>query len=123
MTPNDADREESPAAFTAAAPEAEPVLAFVIGALVGAGLAALWIPRRRRRRLPGPVGRGYERLRDAGATALSELRRAGREAVAEFREELGASLEAAREELEGMAREQLEGARRAVARERRKRRR
>jgi uncharacterized membrane protein YccC len=99
---------------------AEFVLAFTIGALIGIGLAVTWVPERRRRRLPARVGHGYRRLREVGATALDDLRRSSREAASEFREELGASLEAAREELGEIARQQLEQARKAMRRERRK---
>ncbi len=86
----------------------EHVLAFVIGALVGAGIAAVWVPERRRRQLPEITARRYRRVRRAGAATLDELREAGREIGGEFREELGTLLEAAREEFQDMTRAQLE---------------
>lgn len=95
------------------------LLALGIGALVGAGLAATWIPERPRRRLPAIAAKRYRRVRRAGSAALEEIREAGRELSGEFREELGATLEAAREELGDMARQQLEQAWKALRRERR----
>jgi hypothetical protein len=95
------------------------LLAFTVGALVGAGLAAIWIPERPRRRLPAIASRRYRRVRRASVTALDEIREAGREIAGELREELAATLEAAREEFGHMARGQLEQARRALRRERR----
>jgi len=95
----------------------EFVLAFVIGTLVGIGLAATWIPERRRKRMTSGLGEGYRRLRHASASALDDLRRASRSATRDFREELGASLEAAREEFGDMARHQLENTRKALRRE------
>lgn len=96
------------------------LLAFVIGALVGTGLAAIWVPERRRRRLPATLGQRYRRVREASTAALGEIRKAGRRIVGEFREELGASLEAAREEFKDMTRQQLDQAHRALRREQRK---
>ncbi|MGD2215408.1 MAG: hypothetical protein PVJ64_01575 [Gemmatimonadales bacterium] len=95
------------------------LLALTIGALVGAGLAATWIPERPRRRLPAIAAKRYRRVRRAGSATLDEIRAAGRELSGEFREELGASLEAAREEFGDMARQQLEQLRNALRRERR----
>lgn len=95
------------------------LLALAIGALVGAGLAATWIPERQRRRLPAVAAKRYRRVRRAGSAALEEIREAGRELSGEFREELGATLEAAREEFRDMVRQQLEHARKALRRERR----
>ena len=96
------------------------LLAFVIGALVGTGLAAIWVPERRRRRLPAALGQRHRRVRQAGTTALGEIRKGGRRIVGEFREELGASLEAAREEFKEMTRQHLDQAQRALRREQRK---
>lgn len=95
------------------------LLAFAIGALVGAGLAATWIPERPRRRLPAIAAKRYRRVRRAGSAALAEVREATRELSGEFREELGAALDAAREEFRDMARQQLEQVRKALRRERR----
>jgi hypothetical protein len=102
---------------------AQLLISFGIGALVGIGLAATWVPerrRRRRRRLPAAVGKRYRRVRRAGGAALDEIQRAGHETVADFREELGASLEAAREEFGDMARGQLDQLLKALRREHRK---
>ena len=96
------------------------LLAFAIGALVGIGVAATWIPEKRRRRLPALVRDRYRKVRDASATALEDMRDAGRELASEFREELGSSLEAAREELGDMAGQQLKQVRAALRREARK---
>ncbi|KPK79534.1 MAG: hypothetical protein AMS25_12340 [Gemmatimonas sp. SM23_52] len=96
------------------------LLAFAIGALVGTGLAAIWVPERRRRRLPAVLGQRYRRVRKASTAALGEIRKAGRRIVHEFREELGASLEAAREEFKDMTRQQLDQAHRALRQEQRK---
>lgn len=95
----------------------ERLLVFAIGALVGAGFAAIWIPERRRSRLPARMGKRYRRVCKAGGTAIDEIRKAGREIANDFREELGASLEAAREEFLDMARRQLEQTRRTLQRE------
>lgn len=95
------------------------LLAFTIGALVGAGLAATWIPERPRHRLPAIAANRYRRVRRAGSAALEEVREATRELGGEFREELGAALEAAREEFRDMARQQLEQVRKALRGERR----
>lgn len=100
--------------------EREPahyLLAFAIGTLVGMGVANVWIPQRHRSRLPGIVRRRSRRIRKVGSAALGELRDAGRELTSEFREELGTTLEAAREELADMARQQLEGLRDTLGRE------
>ena len=96
------------------------ILAFIIGTLVGVGLAATWIPERRRRRMTTGLGEGYRRLRKASAAALDDLRRTSGAIASEFREELGASLEAAREEFGDMARHQLDSTRKALRREYRK---
>lgn len=96
------------------------LLAFAVGALVGIAIASIWIPEPRRRRLPGVVRRRYDRVREAGGAAIDELREAGRDITGEFREELGATLEAAREELSDMARQQLENVRAALGRERKR---
>ncbi len=93
------------------------LLAFVIGALVGVGLAATWIPERRRRRMTTGLGEGYRRLRNASAAALADLRQASAAASRDFRDELRASLEAARDELGEMAHHQLAGTRKALRRE------
>lgn len=95
----------------------EFLLAFVIGTLVGIGLAATWIPERRRRRMTTGFGEGYRRVRKASAAALDDLRRASGAVTRDFREELGASLEAAREEFGEMAHHQLENTRKALRRE------
>ncbi len=92
-------------------------LAFVIGTLVGIGLAATWIPERRRRRMTTGFGEGYRRLRKASAAALDDLRQASGAVTRDFREELGASMEAAREEFGEMARHQLGHTRKALSRE------
>ena len=92
-------------------------LAFVIGTLVGIGLAATWIPERRGRRMTTGFGEGYRRLRKASAAALDDLRRTSGAVTRDFREELGASLEAAREEFGEMARHQLENTRKTLRRE------
>ena len=55
---------------------AEFLVAFAIGALVGVGLAAIWVPEPRRSRLPTVLGKRYRRARKAGATALEEVREA-----------------------------------------------
>ena len=96
------------------------LLAFAIGALVGIGIATTWIPEKQRRRLPALVRDRYRKLRDASASALDDVRDSGRELVGEFREELGSSLEAAREELGDMAGQQLKQVRAALRREARK---
>ncbi|MGD2152988.1 MAG: hypothetical protein PVG79_06935 [Gemmatimonadales bacterium] len=98
---------------------AKYLLALTIGALVGAGLAATWIPERPRHKLPAIAAKRYRRVRRAGSVALEEIREAGRELSGEFREELGAALEAAREEFGDMARQQLEQLSKALRRERR----
>jgi hypothetical protein len=85
------------------------LLAFVIGALVGLGLAATWIPEKRRKRLQAGVGEGYRRVRNTG-----------RRLVSDFREEIATSLEAAREELGDMTRQQVNNVRKAVERERKR---
>ncbi len=95
------------------------LFALTIGALVGAGLAATWIPERQRRRLPAIAAKRYRRVRRAGSAALEEIREASRELSGEFREELGATLEAAREEFRDMVHQQLEQVRKALRRERR----
>lgn len=95
------------------------LLALTIGALVGAGLAATWIPERPRHKLPAIAAKRYRRVRRAGSAALEEIREASRELSGEFREELGATLEAAREELGDMAHQQLEQVWKALRRDRR----
>lgn len=96
------------------------LLAFTIGALVGIGIAATWIPEKQRRRLPAVLRDRYRKVRDASASALEDMRDSGREVAGEFREELGSSLEAAREELSDMAGQQLKQMRAALRREARK---
>ncbi|UCF20572.1 MAG: hypothetical protein JSU87_03930 [Gemmatimonadota bacterium] len=96
------------------------LLAFAIGALVGIGIAATWIPEKTRRRLPALLRDRYRKLRDVGTTRLDDWRDSGRALVGEFREELGSSLEAAREELGDMAGQQLKQMRTALRREARK---
>ena len=97
------------------------LLAFGVGALVGIGVVTTWLPERKHRRRPPPgIGRSYHRARDAGAAALGELRSTGRALAADFREELGAGLEAAREEFSDMARQQLDHLRKALRQERKK---
>ncbi len=59
-------------------------------------------------------------MRKASTATLDEIRKAGRTIAGEFREELGASLEAAREELKDMARHQLDQMHQALRREQRK---
>jgi hypothetical protein len=95
------------------------LLAFAVGALVGIAIASIWIPEPRHR-LPRVVRHRYQRVREAGGAALDELREASREITGEFREELGTTLEAAREELSDMARQQLENVRDALSRERKR---
>ena len=97
--------------------QAGTALAFAIGAAIGVGIAAIWVPRRRSTRLPAVLGRRYRRVRKAGAAAFDELRDAAREVAGDFREELGASLEAAREEFGEIARKQLAQTRQALSRE------
>ena len=99
--------------------QAGVALAFAIGAAIGVGLAAIWVPKRRNR-LPAALGRRYQRVRKASAAALDELRDAAREISGDFREELGTTLEAAREELVDIARKQLDQTREIVKRERRR---
>ncbi len=96
------------------------LLAFAIGALVGIGIAATWIPEKTRRRLPALLRDRYRRLQQASAATLGEWRDSGRDLTSEFREELGSSLEAAREELRDMAGQQLKQMRTALRREARK---
>ncbi len=97
------------------------MLAFGIGALVGIGVAVTWLPERRRRRgLPRYLTQRYQRAREASGAALSDLRGAGRELISDFRDELAANVEAAREQLAETTRDQLEGLRKPVRRERRK---
>jgi hypothetical protein len=96
---------------------AQYLLSFTIGAFVGAGIAAIWFPERRRRRLPAVMGRRYRRVRDASAAVYGEIREAGREIAGEFREDLAAGLEAAREEFKDMARLQLKNVRGSLRRE------
>ncbi len=93
------------------------LVAFAIGALVGVGLAAIWVPEPRRSRLPTVLGKRYRRARKAGATALEEVREASRELAKELREELATHLEAGREELLDLARGQIEQTRKALRRE------
>lgn len=95
----------------------EFLVAFAIGALVGVGLAAIWVPERRRSRLPAVLSKRYRRARKASATALEEVREAGRELGKELREELAAHLEVGREELLDMARGQVEQTRKTLRRE------
>ncbi len=92
-------------------------LAFAIGGLVGAGLAATWIPEKRRHRLTTGIARRYRQLREAGGAALDDMRRASRDVASDFREEMAASLEAAREEFSDMASQQLGQLRKSVRRE------
>lgn len=94
------------------------VLAFAVGTLVGMGIASIWVPKRQKGRLPGVVRRRYRRVRKAGGSTLDELRNASRELTGEFREEVGATLEAAREELGDIARQQLEALSNALRGER-----
>lgn len=101
----------------------ELLLAFGIGACVGAGLAAIWIPEPPRRRPGRALEQRYHRARRAGASALAESRRRGAELAAEFREDLAAHLEAAREELVDIARKQIKTTRKRLQREYNKRRR
>jgi len=96
------------------------LMAFAIGALVGIGLAATWIPERRRKRLTTGIGEGYRRLRRASAAALDDVRRTSAEVASDFREELRASLDVARGEFGDMARKQLDHARETLKRERKK---
>ena len=93
-------------------------LAFAIGTLVGIGLAATWIPEKRRKRVQAKIGQGYRQIRDSGASALREARTSGERLLGEFREELGGNVEAAREELRDIAHDYLDGFRKALQRER-----
>lgn len=95
------------------------LLAFIIGTLVGVGLGVTWVPERRRQRLAG-LSERYQRLREMGSGALSDIRRTGRDLVGDFREELSANLEAARVEFADMTRQQLKQARKALERERKR---
>ena len=115
-TSSEDPRNPEPDAPTSRGPT-HHLLAFAIGTLVGMGVANIWIPDRRRSRLPGIVRRRYRRVRKAGSGTLNELRDARREVAHEFREELGATLEAARSELAEIARQQVEGLVQAVRRE------
>jgi hypothetical protein len=96
----------------------EFLLAFTIGALVGIGLAVTWVPEHKRRRTSAArIGERYRRMRAASAAAIEDMRETARKAASDFREELGAGLEAAREEFGDMARQQLTGTRKALRRE------
>lgn len=81
---------------------------FAIGAAVGFGLALVWVPERRRGRFPPALVKQYERARKAGSDVVEEIRRAAGEATDQLRDELAIDLEAAREELVGIARDQME---------------
>ena len=98
---------------------AELAMAFAIGAALGAGLAAICVPERRRSGLPKTVRRRYSRVRKTSYAAVDELRAAAREVAGDFREEIGATLEAGREELRETVRKQLIQKRRALRRENR----
>jgi len=87
----------------------EYLLAFTIGALVGIGLAATWIPEKNRARIRAGIGEGYERMR-----------RASRRLAGDFRNELAASLEAAREEFRDMTRQQVRQMRKRLDQERKR---
>lgn len=100
--------------------QASLALAFTIGAAIGVGLAAIWVPERRRSRLPAAVGKRYRHMRKAGGAALDDLRSTAREVAGDFREELGATLEAAREEFMDIARKQIRQTRQALQREQRR---
>lgn len=103
------------------APTRVMALAFGIGTIVGLGVAMTWLPRRRRRRsLPRYLARRYGRARKSSRATLGELRDSGRELITDFRHELAANVEAAREGLSEMAREQLHGLRKSMRHERRK---
>ncbi len=95
----------------------ELLLAFGIGALLGVGLAAIWIPEQPRRRPGLALARRYHSARRAGTSALAETTKRGAELAAEFREDLAAHLEAAREELVDIARKQIKTTRRALQRD------
>ncbi|MGD8867159.1 MAG: hypothetical protein PVI01_06005 [Gemmatimonadales bacterium] len=87
----------------------EYLLAFAIGALVGVGLAATWIPEKNRARIRAGIGEGYQRMR-----------RASRRLTSDFREELASGLEAAREEFRDMTRQQIRQMRKTLQRERKR---
>lgn len=91
--------------------------AFTIGAAVGVALALIWVPERRQQRLPPGLHRRYRRVRGAGSDALKGIRQTARRTTEELREELAATLEAAREQLTEMARDQIEKARETLERE------
>ena len=87
----------------------EYLLAFAIGALVGIGLAATWIPEKNRKRIRAGIGEGYQRMR-----------RASRRLTNDFRDELAANLEAARDEFRDMTRRQVRQMRKTLDRERKR---
>lgn len=87
----------------------EYLLAFAIGALVGLGLAATWVPEKNRARIRAGIGEGYQRMR-----------RASHRLTSDFREELASGLEAAREELRDMTRQQIRQMRKTLQRERKR---
>jgi carboxylesterase type B len=94
------------------------ILAFAIGTLIGIGLAATWIPEpRRKRKSPSELTQRYRRMRNTSVAAIEDVRRAARETAGELREELAANLEAARDELGDLARQQLDNAQRSLRRE------
>lgn len=99
-------------------PEGAGLLAaFTIGAAVGVALALVWIPERRRSRLPESLETPYRRVRDRSSETVEQVRKAAGRTVSELREELAATLEAAREDLTGMTREHLERSRKVLERE------
>jgi hypothetical protein len=113
------DRTGAPAGRPVGA-AARLLVAFGIGAALGFAVAALSVPERRRSRLPELLDRQYRRVRRASGAALGEIRTTGRRLARDLREEMGASLEAAREQLGEMTRDQL---RQLIKGARRKRRR
>lgn len=103
--------------------DAEPVhiaLAFLIGTFIGAGIAATWVPERRRSRVPALVEKPYRRARKAGSAAFDDFRKASRDLASDFREELAANIEAARHEFKDLAEQQVGQVRKALRRERKR---
>lgn len=101
----------------------EPVhlaLAFIIGTLIGAGIAATWVPERRRSRVPDFVQKPYKRAREASSAAIEDFRRTSRDLAGDFRDELAANIEAARQEFKDLAEQQVGQVRKTLRRERKK---
>ena len=103
--------------------ETEPVhlaLAFIIGTVIGAGIAATWVPERRRSKVPAFVEKPYKRARKASSAAFDDFRRTSRDLASDFREELAANIEAARHEFKDLAEQQVGQMRKALRRERKR---